>query len=584
MSDSEFSSGGETSRRPRGRLTLMTVFLGIFMAGGLLATGAVVIDWLQGLQTHFWEQTTCTIERSEVIDRSQYGDYDLQLAYRYYHRGEEYQGTEYRHAYSGFDDVSEAQRAAARYAVGSTTPCWVDPDAPASAYLAKANLWRGFLIFLPLLFVAIPGGVLWAVYGLHRKTDPETQARTATAGEKAKPVKTGLMIGGFFGIFFLVGAGLLIPFFIWPTLQVVKARSWIETDCVIESSGVASHPGDDSTTYSVEALYNYEIDGKRYRSNRYQFMSGSSSGYEGKAEKAAEIPAGATATCYVDPEDPFSAVIHRGFTTDYLFGLIPALFAAIGLGGMIFARSTFSSARKEAAKPSWSGGALGAFGGPTMTTVPAELIDTGPLELEPSTGRLGKLGCATAIALFWNGIVSVFVWQLVESWRSGGFDWFLALFLTPFVLIGLLLLSGIPYSILALANPRPSLRLSRRAIPAGESAQIDWSFRGAGGRIRRLKISLASSKTTTERVVHSRGASINRSSEPLDEIEILDRGEGRSLAYGSVSFNLPADAPPTSQGDEAISWVLKLHGEIAYWPDVMEEYEIRVLPFTGHKA
>ncbi len=27
-----------------------------------------------------------------------------------------------------------------------------------------------------------------------------------------------------------------------------------------------------------------------------------------------------------------------------------------------------------------------------------------------------------------------------------------------------------------------------------------------------------------------------------------------------------------------MAWKLKLQGEIAYWPDVLEEYEIQVLP------
>lgn len=43
----------------------------------------------------------------------------------------------------------------------------------------------------------------------------------------------------------------------------------------------------------------------------------------------------------------------------------------------------------------------------------------------------------TFVLLFWNGIVSVFVWQLVKD-----FQWFLALFLVPFVAVGLGILGG----------------------------------------------------------------------------------------------------------------------------------------------
>ncbi len=46
----------------------------------------------------------------------------------------------------------------------------------------------------------------------------------------------------------------------------------------------------------------------------------------------------------------------------------------------------------------------------------------------------GAVGGATFLNLFWNGIVGVFVVELVEDFR-----WFLALFLAPFVLVGLVM-------------------------------------------------------------------------------------------------------------------------------------------------
>ena len=58
----------------------------------------------------------------------------------------------------------------------------------------------------------------------------------------------------------------------------------------------------------------------------------------------------------------------------------------------------------------------------------------GPIVLKPKTSRIGMLIGITCMAVFWNGIVSVFVWQVIESWRSGHADWFLTLFMIPFVL------------------------------------------------------------------------------------------------------------------------------------------------------
>ncbi len=68
---------------------------------------------------------------------------------------------------------------------------------------------------------------------------------------------------------------------------------------------------------------------------------------------------------------------------------------------------------------------------------------------------MGKLIGMILIAAFWNGIVSVFLWQIVLSFRRGDPEWFLCLFMTPFVLVGLGLMAGVVYFLLALANPRP---------------------------------------------------------------------------------------------------------------------------------
>ena len=58
-----------------------------------------------------------------------------------------------------------------------------------------------------------------------------------------------------------------------------------------------SHEGDDSTTYSVDIVYRYEVGGRTYRGNRYDFLGGSSSGYEAKQRVVDAHPVGATVTC-----------------------------------------------------------------------------------------------------------------------------------------------------------------------------------------------------------------------------------------------------------------------------------------------
>lgn len=567
-----------------------TLFLGLFAAVGLLGAVAVAIDWLQGVDTYTWEATTCSIDASEVREVPAENEtvYAVDVAYRYVRRGEAYRARDFQHGYSGSADLGETERLAARYSAGAEVECWVDPDAPENACLRRANLWRGLWIFVPLLFAAVGGGALWLLHGFRKRADEPDESREPMAPiplpsrrKKPSPFKTAGLLVGFFGIFFLVGAGLFLPFFVAPALRVVEARSWQAVPCVILSSGVRSHSSDDGVTYSIEALYRYEVNGREHRSNRYQFMGGSTGGYDAKSEIVARIPAGSETTCYVDPNDPFEAVVERGFTSDYLFGLVPLFFAVVGLGGMAIVVLGARAVRKEAGRPSW-GASLSELrpAAPPTGSVGVE-TGSGPLVLEPAMGRVGKLGCAMGVALLWNGITAPFVWIIARSFREGNPEWFVMVVVTPFVLIGLLLLLGIPYSILALVNPRPRARLSRSALRAGEPVQIDWAFTGSAGRIRRLRIWLESFKTTTETVTTNRSPSIRTRTEPLGTVDILDRGRDRldALQSGTMTFTVPDDILPSSEGegDGATSWKLKLQGEIAFWPDVLEEYPIAVL-------
>jgi len=62
----------------------------------------------------------------------------------------------------------------------------------------------------------------------------------------------------------------------------------------------------------------------------------------------------------------------------------------------------------------------------------------------PWKQQMGSFFGITFVMLFWNGIVSIFVWELLTN-----FNWFLAVFLLPFELVGLLFLWAWCASLLA---------------------------------------------------------------------------------------------------------------------------------------
>ena len=246
--------------------------------------------------------------------------------------------------------------------------------------------------------------------GREARTGRRARRRSRAAASRARGWRPwGL--AGFFGLFLLAGLGVFIPFFALPAWRTIQARSWPETPCTVLHSAVRSHPGDDSTTYSVEVLYSYRIGGHEFKSSRYTFFGGSSSGVAAKEEAVARYPDGSRAVCYVNPADPTDAVLVHGLPGDAWFGLIPLVFVAVGAGGIAFSLAGYR--RQAAATRAVAAGAAAVTAAPTPRGRRRR-------PCEPKSGPVGKLVGITFAALFWNGIVGVFAWEADRDLPPGG--------------------------------------------------------------------------------------------------------------------------------------------------------------------
>ena len=410
----------------------------------------------------------------------------------------------------------------------------------------------------------------------------------------------------FFSAFFLAGVGFSIPILILPIWRMVEAQSWQPAQCTIESASVETHPSDEGgATYSIAVQYVYDFGGTAYHGDRYDFSIGSTSGYDGKHAKVLELPAGKRTGCWVDPEDPTRSVLVRRPGWAMLFGCLPLVFVGVGGAGMTWAarsalgerrrrRRGRAGARVELRAP--AGTPVLALGnttdGPSVSLRagaaedPAEpawlpqpagegVGGRGSLRLEPKHGPVGRLIGSLLVALFWNGIVSVFLWKAAEGWRSGSPDGCLTLFLVPFVLVGLALLVNVPYQILALFNPRPVVTLSEARVPVGGSVRLHWEFSGAATRLRSLRI-WAEGK---EHATYRRGTDTHTESHTFARVTVVDLPGGATLGTGEATLAIPAGTMHSFAGDRnKIVWTLRLHGPISRWPDVSEELELVVEP------
>jgi uncharacterized protein DUF3592 len=308
-----------------------------FLAFGLWFTGLMVYGYFTSLRTLLWDETPCTILQSEVEEHPDAADsseaYRFKVAYTYTVDGQRYTSDRYRHGYSGSSQIADARKLADRYPKGSPAVCYVNPDQPGSAMLRRPNFWAILALPFPLLFAAVGGG------GLYMLWRPEGTQRLISGGVEGISRRLGPRgcMTAFFAVFFLVGAGVSL-FFLAPAVKVLRAKSWPATSCTILSSQVRTHPSDDGgPTFSVDVLYTYSYGGREYKSDRYQFLGGSSGGYQEKERIVRRLPPLTRIPCYVNPDEPAEAVLNRDFSSEYAIGLVPLLFMLVGLGGMVFA-------------------------------------------------------------------------------------------------------------------------------------------------------------------------------------------------------------------------------------------------------
>jgi len=365
----------------------------------------------------------------------------------------------------------------------------------------------------------------------------------------------------------LIAAGLAVSWFLGvrPLALVVSARGWEERPCEILSSTVReSSDSDGGSTYAVDITYQYEIRGVPYRGDRYDFSTGSSSGYEGKKRVVDRYPAGSRAKCFVNPSDPAVSVINRQPGLYLLIGLIGLPLLAAGAGILVAANkpgpSRFSAV-------------------PVPRATQATTVNGDELLLRPRVSNTAMLIGVLFFAAFWNGIVSVFLFgQLVPSFRHGHPDWFLLLFLTPFVAVGLGSIGFAGYRILCFWNPVPELRLRPAGLYPGGPGELSWTISGDIYRVRSFSVRLVA----REQVTYRQGTDTRTEHHELHSEVIYESHRPEDFRRASADIAVPGNAMPSFDApNNKVEWYIEIKGDIPRWPDVSATFPIAVLPYGG---
>jgi len=543
-----------------------TVFFSFFFAMGAVFTYFVARQAYRNAAEHYWNKTDCQITSSTIKEVPRDGGYDYQLIVGYQYHGplaaqnnpeadNQYHGTVVQPDYQGSSDYRDAQRLLDAYPVHAHVPCLVKPDDPTQAVLRAGNAWIGLVILFPLIFVAI---------GLAGMIAPWWRRRRLPISQAQKSARGGVVFGG---LFFLIGLGFLVFKTVPDVAHIQQSRTWPTTRCVIAHSGVRSHSGK-STTYSIDVLFRYEFNGKKYASSHYDFSTSSDSGYQSKQDTVRKIPAKAKTTCYVNPADPTVAVLNRSGDV-ILETIFPLAFGGFGLLFMIL--SLRATKRSAAA----------------ITPLPANVRGNislaaarGPVALKPRSTPIGAFIGVLIFTLFWNGFLYFFFLVGVgRQWHQPGHvDLCSTLFLIPFVLVGLVMIVVTFVAFLKLFNPTVAITLTPGAVLPGQSIQVKWHFDGRYDRLDRLLIEAICQRQLTT----GSGKGRSTSTTELLKIPVLETAKALEIPAGKTTFAIPAEVKPSLEiGDDKILWSVRVKGHIQHWPAVDESFAFQVLPMES---
>ncbi|TAE78009.1 MAG: DUF3592 domain-containing protein [Verrucomicrobia bacterium] len=549
---------------------IWTAFSSVFVVLGLSGL------W-KAVTVSGWERVPCEIERFEIrANAGKTPAFAADLRFHYEFDGRKYHGSHLwleKEDGDDYEDLAEIREKFFRGAAGRQIECRVNPERPVESALLGSNagqiLGASCFVVFGLFFVMIGVGLLRLGF-----KSGGARARSAGSSSDAPPFVTTV----FFLFFAVAGLGLLGGLILPKALDWASMQRWKSVDAEVIWSRVKHKSGSDGATYAVDLFYRYEFDGREYRSNRYDILGGSSSGRSGKEAIVKAHPAKSRLEVFVNPVEPWHAVVKRDLGWWGWFALFPLPFLGIGFGGLwwMLRRKGRSPARSETTPPSgrFASSARGQ-GKSSAVAVSGEWMAVGGGRVKACLGLLFA-------ALFWNGVVSFGVRDAFgglagASWIdriSGGG---LGLFMIPFVVVGFGLVIATLYTFVAIFGPRYEIQLAEASLKPGKSTIVQWRRVGGWGQPRDFVLLLVGREEAT----WSQGSSRSTARSVFYEQLLFETTVPLSMLQGRVELRIPDDGVPGFQGrHNKLFWLLSLRAGVPWLPDLRADREFAVVAPT----
>ena len=552
----EMSGEYDNDKKPASTLKKMgfSIIYLLFSGIGVLFIALFAFAIHRYFNPLFWDKTPCTII-SSTIDES--GTHPKpNIAYTYTYKDEQYTSKSYTSNNPDYS-YSEVAEIIKEYPEASKRECLVNPRNPNEAILyidKSAVLFLCFFLLLPLIFVIIGiKGIfrIWKSDSIEKNVHKNRKPLSALKGQIAVCLIFGMFLtfGSIFGYFILFK----------PLYMCYHAKKWQKVPCTIIHSKVKSNSDGDGVTYSIDTLFKYRYKGKLYKSDTYDFTEGSSSGYAGKEIIVDNYPPGSVTYCYVNPQNPYQAVLSRKLSwASITFSILPLLFILIGTSGII---GTLLINEKETSEKTYLG-------------------EQSYIELKRDTSTLDKIIKSFIVAVAANAIVSMFLIGIYHSFKDGKTDWFMAVFIIPFAITGILLIIGFLRTLLMLFSPSLKLEIYPTPLYPGCKANIRWKCKKDAEKISILTLKLTGEYNNETSNVSQKTEGYNR----FEEMEIIKTEVPTQIAFGSAQFIFLENALPPTDGEEKnIRWFIELNAAVKNAPDLRETYTLPVAAIHPEK-
>ncbi len=400
----------------------------------------------------------------------------------------------------------------------------------------------------------------------------------------------GASLGIFFGVFFLVGCaslGLMLGSLTLPDLRA--NLNFQKTTCKVLDRRIDVSEDGMMPVYRPELEIEYEVGGTAYR--RWAFDS--THMYQTDADACQQMldqfETGKTYPCWYDPRNAFDVVVVRGHRWyAWLALMLPASFLAIGGAGLVFTLLTWNKSSERRAvwarraarfDPFEMSGAEAQF--PTVPTDTHITNSPGtrlayrlPLAI-PGWQMLGML----LAAVFWNGVVLIFVSMAAEKHWAGVPDWSFTLLLMPFIGVGAGLIALVVRQVRGRTTIGATiLEIDEHPLVPGRRYRV---FLAQSGQVTFEQYQL--SLVCDEEVKYLQGTNLRMAQHRTCEHVLLSH-RNLSVTHESrfetqVEFAVPQEAMHSFQSTHhRIGWKLEVRARVAGQVEINRQFLVVVSP------